>query len=216
MSHLDSVIQVTLLKSPDLECNVLEHARSRMSHWIHFQFLPPTYPSFADTPERIASELAPMEEWQAQQQGRIGRQARACDELSSQRAWVLGCRRLDWCLFVCLPFLLPFEGHNIVWDLTQHHENVHKMTNKCFPPKREGEIGELDGKVLPYSVISYITIKGSQGNLLFGGRKREALETLLPSLRTCVYLIVQLQNNPFHKPPVRKSYWSSSPQFCLV
>lgn len=64
MSHLDSVIQVTLLKSPDLESNVLEHARSRMSHRIHFQSPPPTYPSFASTPERTASELAPVEEWQ--------------------------------------------------------------------------------------------------------------------------------------------------------
>lgn len=55
--------QVTLLnlKSPDLECGVLEQARSRMSHWIHFEFLPPTDPSFAGAPEGIASELAPME-----------------------------------------------------------------------------------------------------------------------------------------------------------
>lgn len=36
MSHLDSGIgyQVALLKSPDLECNVLERARSSLSHWI--------------------------------------------------------------------------------------------------------------------------------------------------------------------------------------
>ena len=141
---------------------------------------------------------------EAQQQGRIGRQARACDELSSQRAWVLGCRRLD-----CLPFLLsptdsvPLEGHNTVWDLTQHHENVHKITNKHFPPKREGEIRELDGKVLPCSAISYITIKGSQGNLLLG-EKKEALETLFLSLHTCVYLhcVGRTQSCPASKQPI--------------
>lgn len=45
MSHWVSGIgcQVTLLtlKSLDLECNVLEGARSGMSHRIHFQSLPP-------------------------------------------------------------------------------------------------------------------------------------------------------------------------------
>lgn len=79
---------------------------------------------------------------EAQQQGQIGRQTRAREELSSQRAWVLGCwgwGRRDGAgasLWACLPHcrgLSSLEGHSLVWDLPQHWE--HK-TCKHFPPRK--------------------------------------------------------------------------------
>lgn len=165
---------------------------------------------------------------EAQQQGRIGRQAWACDELSSQRVWVLGCRRLDWCLFVHLPFLLtltdsvPLEGHNTVWNLTswecpQNDQQIFSSQERGWNRRAGWESFALQCHLL------YNHKRKSRKPTAWGKKKEEALETRFLSLGTCVYLhcvaehkLVQLQNNPFHNLPVRKSYWSSSPQFCLV
>lgn len=79
---------------------------------------------------------------EAQQQGQIGRQTWARDELSSQRAWVLGCwgwGRRDGSgasLWACLPHhggLSSLEGHHLVRDLTQLWEH---NTCKHFPPRK--------------------------------------------------------------------------------
>lgn len=92
---------------PDLECSVLECARSWMSHWIHFQFLPPTDPSFAGGPGEIASELPPMGARQKPSNtvGLAGTLGTCCAELTKGLGVGLwrggGGQTLDWCLFVC-------------------------------------------------------------------------------------------------------------------
>lgn len=139
------------LKSPDLECNVLECARCRVSHWIHFQFLPPTDPAFASAPEETASEPAPMEEWQ-----RPSNTAGLAGSSEHVMGWAHkgpGCRAAvgvwgGWwtgsCLSACLSsfpkeFGYP-EGHYHVWDLTQNHEKVQEpMICKRSPPPRPRE-----------------------------------------------------------------------------
>ena len=77
------------------------------------------------------------------------------------------------------------------------------MTNKHVSPKREGEIGELDGKVLPRRVICYITIKGSQGNLLLGEKKRSPRDSVPFAGYMCAFALCgRTQTCPASKQPI--------------
>lgn len=199
-----------------------------MSHWIHFQFLPPTDPSFAGAPEGMASELAPMEEWQrpSNTAGLAGRQEHVMGWAhKGPGCWAVG----DWTgayLSAFPPFPKGFsspEGHHLVWDLTQRHESVYVVTSKHFLSKRKGEIWELDGKGLTCVIISYITIKGTLQLRREKIKRSPRDSTLSVFLLTFMYLhsvaehkLLQLKNNPSYPPASQEVRFSSSTQICLT
>lgn len=164
---------------------------------------------------------------EAQQQGQIGGRPGARDGLSSQKARVLGCCGGGGAgvggtgagiglVPVCLLFFLTpkgfssSEGHNLVWDLTQHHENVREyndLTGKHFPPReRVKSENWMERLALPRQLLYNHERKSSVSAAYGGGGAGTAIQgTVCFFLFTFVRLhhvaehkLSQLKNNRFH------------------